>query len=56
MNGILYGNTLSACTLEPDLDILPAGDATEIGEKVREKKETHKRHTWICFYLCRVST
>eukprot|EP00731_Ephydatia_muelleri_P028696 Em0020g340a len=33
MNGILYGNTLSACALEPDLDILPAGDATEIGEK-----------------------
>ena len=58
MNGILYGNTLSACALEPDLDILPAGDATEIGEKVQEKKETHKRHIWIhvCVYLCRVST
>ena len=34
MNGTLYSNTLSSCALGPDLDILPAGDATEIGEKV----------------------
>ena len=30
----MYSQTIHACALEPDLDILPAGDATEIGEKV----------------------
>ena len=34
MNGVLYGQTLSGCALEPDLEILPGGDMTEIGEKV----------------------
>ncbi len=29
-----YNRVLEACALLPDLDILPAGDATEIGEKV----------------------
>ena len=29
-----YHRVLEACALLPDLDILPAGDATEIGEKV----------------------
>ncbi|KAK7601472.1 hypothetical protein V9T40_008913 [Parthenolecanium corni] len=28
-----YDNVLSACALKPDLEILPAGDMTEIGEK-----------------------
>jgi len=28
-----YINTVLACQLERDLEILPAGDATEIGEK-----------------------
>uniref|UniRef100_A0A3Q3GZE6 ABC-type glutathione-S-conjugate transporter n=1 Tax=Labrus bergylta TaxID=56723 RepID=A0A3Q3GZE6_9LABR len=28
-----YNRVLEACALMPDLDILPAGDATEIGEK-----------------------
>jgi ABC-type multidrug transport system fused ATPase/permease subunit len=28
-----YTATLAACALGPDLDVLPAGDATEIGEK-----------------------
>uniref|UniRef100_A0A8C6UBB9 ABC-type glutathione-S-conjugate transporter n=1 Tax=Neogobius melanostomus TaxID=47308 RepID=A0A8C6UBB9_9GOBI len=28
-----YNRVLEACALVPDLDILPAGDATEIGEK-----------------------
>ena len=35
MNGVLYGQTLNSCALEPDLEILPGGDMTEIGEKVR---------------------
>ena len=34
MQGLKYSNTLSACALEPDLEILPGGDQTEIGEKV----------------------
>lgn len=29
-----YELAVSSCTLKPDLDILPAGDLTEIGEKV----------------------
>ena len=37
MNGIRYGKTLEACALGPDLEILPGGDMTEIGEKVRSK-------------------
>ena len=34
MRGVLYGKTIQACALEPDLEILPGGDMTEIGEKV----------------------
>ena len=30
----LYDRVLDACALRPDLDILAAGDMTEIGEKV----------------------
>lgn len=29
-----YDKVLDACALRPDLDILPGGDMTEIGEKV----------------------
>ena len=29
-----YNRIVDACALRPDLQILPAGDATEIGEKV----------------------
>ena len=34
MNAMLYDQTLQACALEQDLEILPGGDMTEIGEKV----------------------
>ena len=34
MNEVTYNQAIHACALEPDMDILPAGDATEIGEKV----------------------
>lgn len=37
-----YQRVLEACALLPDLDILPAGDATEIGEKVQKKKSELK--------------
>jgi ATP-binding cassette, subfamily C (CFTR/MRP), member 1 len=30
-----YNRIIASCALESDLSILPAGDATEIGEKVR---------------------
>lgn len=30
-----YTNVVAACALQPDLDMLPAGDLTEIGEKVK---------------------
>lgn len=30
-----YDRVLAACALLPDLEILPAGDETEIGERVR---------------------
>lgn len=29
-----YQRVVEACALQPDLEILPAGDDTEIGEKV----------------------
>ena len=35
MDTALYMKCLEGCALQPDLDILPAGDLTEIGEKVR---------------------
>ncbi len=30
-----YNKIIEACALKPDFSILPAGDQTEIGEKVR---------------------
>ena len=30
-----YSKVIDACALKPDLEILPGGDQTEIGEKVR---------------------
>ncbi|CAG7824411.1 unnamed protein product, partial [Allacma fusca] len=32
-NSVFYNNVIKACALEPDLEILPGGDNTEIGEK-----------------------
>ena len=31
----VYDGVVDACALKPDIQILPAGDMTEIGEKVR---------------------
>lgn len=39
---VWYQRVLEACALLPDLDILPAGDATEIGEKVRNRRSEFK--------------
>ena len=32
-NKTLYKRVIDGCSLKPDLEVLPAGDATEIGEK-----------------------
>jgi len=37
MDQALYDRVIDACALRPDLDVLPAGDSTEIGEKVKIK-------------------
>ncbi len=34
LDPLKYDKVLEACALKPDLEILPAGDKTEIGEKV----------------------
>ena len=34
MDNVKYQKVLSSCALLPDLEILPGGDMTEIGEKV----------------------
>ena len=34
VNDQKYKGVIDACALQPDLDILPANDLTEIGEKV----------------------
>ena len=31
-----YNTTVDACALRPDLEMLPGGDQTEIGEKARK--------------------
>lgn len=33
-----YKEVIDTCALGPDLDILPAGDRTEIGEKVKNQE------------------
>lgn len=38
----VYDRVLEACALKPDLEILPGGDMTEIGEKVRKHLEIWK--------------
>lgn len=36
-----YQRVVDACALQPDLEILPAGDETEIGEKVSAHKSVY---------------
>ena len=33
-NAVMYQRVIDSCALGPDLEILPGGDQTEIGEKV----------------------
>jgi len=49
MNGMLYDRTLNTCALEQDLEILPGGDMTEIGEKVNFTSSIHPSiHSPVC--------
>ena len=43
-----YQELLEACALKQDLDILPGGDMTEIGERVGHFVETHLVHHRTC--------
>ena len=67
-NNIIFGNHLDealynlcikSCALETDLNLLPAGDKTEIGEKVgtifRFYYLAGKQLGHFCFYLGRFS-
>ena len=38
-NTALYNSVIDCCALGPDLEVLPGGDLTEIGEKVSEQVE-----------------
>ncbi|KAG8590814.1 hypothetical protein GDO81_006917 [Engystomops pustulosus] len=40
MNKTFYERVLEACALQPDLELLPHGDQTEIGERVRDTSYT----------------
>lgn len=39
-----YQTVLEACALQQDLEVLPGGDQTEIGEKVRLSVANVERH------------
>lgn len=41
-----YDKIIEACALKPDLEILPGGDMTEIGEKVGNDHEP-RGSSWI---------
>lgn len=43
---MLYRQTLQACALEADLEILPGGDLTEIGEKVSMHSHLYVHVHW----------
>ena len=42
-----YKHVISACALDPDIEVLPAGDSTEIGEKVRRNCFTFERLSFL---------
>ena len=46
INYMLYRQTLQACALEADLEILPGGDLTEIGEKVSMHSHLYVHVHW----------
>ena len=48
MNATKYEEIIDACALRADLDILPAKDMTEIGEKVIH---LYSVYMWICLKI-----
>ncbi len=41
----LYDTVVDCCAMRPDLEMLPGGDQTEIGEKVEEPQALQLRST-----------
>lgn len=51
MRSDYYQQVIKACALQPDLEMLPSGDATEIGENVSFlSKERLSHMVFINFY------
>lgn len=50
-----YKHVISACALDPDIEVLPAGDLTEIGEKVRKKlfKFSTSIFSYMIVFVCK---
>ena len=46
LNEPFYNKTLQECALESDLEILPGGDMTEIGEKVKYREVPTDRESF----------
>lgn len=44
LDGKIYKSVIDACALKPDLDMLPGGDRTEIGEKGKCNGRECMRH------------
>lgn len=55
MDKKLYRRVIHACALNPDIAILPAGDQTEIGEKVK-KRFKHFRIIFTTFEAVMMNT
>lgn len=47
-----YNRVVEACALKPDLEILPAGDETEIGEKVCSEGPSAHLALWFNTFWC----
>ena len=58
-----YENVINSCALKPDLEILPAGDLTEIGERVwstilnfhKYTKQPFVGHWGLCSFATKTS-
>ena len=46
-----YKHVISACALDPDIEVLPAGDMTEIGEKVRKYCFNHECLSFVVIMI-----
>lgn len=52
-----YKAVIDACSLQPDIDLLPFGDQTEIGERVYSFFTLHNMQLWlfIIIYIIRLN-